>query len=101
MEMETTVVGKVDELIGLVSHLGDNQQIVIEYTIELSKTEEYSTTQLVEILKELAKEERVKIIIQEKEKSIKQYQKDHLPHNKKEPPPKRTGTIGIRPQTVK
>ncbi len=95
--METSVVQKVDSIIGLVGQLDNTQQILIEYTIDSSKTAEYTTNQLVEILKEVAKEERVKIIISEKKKAINQYQQDHLPHNKNDFVHKKHFNIGINP----
>ena len=89
--MENSVVAKVDSLMRLTNELKNVQNTSSEYVIELSKTNEFTTGELVEILKELAKEEKVKVIIKEKEKAIKQYQQDHLPHNKK-----REFTIGIK-----
>ncbi|MCW3784945.1 hypothetical protein [Plebeiibacterium sediminum] len=95
--METNVVHKVDSLLTMVNTLDDTQQVLIEYTIDSSKTAEYTTNQLVEILKEVAHEERVKIIISEKKKAIDQYQQDHLPHNRAKIEPKKKFIIGIKP----
>ncbi len=95
--METNVVQKVESLMSMVNTLDDTQQVLIEYTIDSSKTAEYTTNQLVEILKEVSSEERVKIIISEKKKAIDQYQKDHLPHNQTNIEPKKKYVIGIKP----
>jgi hypothetical protein len=95
--MEINVVQKVDSIIGMVSNLDNTQKILIEWTIDSSKTSEYTTSQLVEILKAIAKEERVKIIISEKEKAIEQYQIDHLPHYQPPQLPTRKFSIGIKP----
>lgn len=95
--METNVVQKVDSIISMVGKLDNTQQVLIEWTIDSSKTSEYTTNQLVEILKEVAKEERVKIIITEKEKAIDQYQIDHLPHHQPPPVPIKKFNIGVKP----
>ena len=68
----------------MIMKISNNQDINLYFMLELSKTQEFTSNSLVEMMQENAKDkpDALRMII-EKKKAVDQYQKDHLPHYKK------------------
>jgi len=74
----------IQRLDSLMTKISDNQDINLYFMLESSRTQEFTTNSLVEMMQEIGKEnpDALRVIV-EKKKAVDQYQKDHLPHYKK------------------
>ncbi|MBR8535375.1 hypothetical protein KDU71_07370 [Carboxylicivirga sediminis] len=74
----------IQQLDSTMTKISDNQDIILLFMLEASKSQEFTTNSMVEMMQELGREkpDALRVII-EKKKAVDQYQKDHLPHYKK------------------